>query len=126
MHAGAAGDHVLRAAAQRLQRAVRPSDVVARVGGDEFVVVLAALGGGGGDDDAPEQAVEGVAARVLRELCRPVEVNGVEIEISASVGVAVAPGDADVDVLLASADAAMYQVKRAGGAGHRITIVDRG
>lgn len=71
------------------------------------------------------------AARTMRltlddasSLSRPVEVNGVAIAIAASIGVAIAPPDTDLDVLLASADAAMYEATPAGGAGHRITLVD--
>ena len=115
-HGHATGDHVLQAAARRMERAVRPSDAVARIGGDEFVVVLADEPGSGGDHRA---VAEQVADRVLRELCRPVRVNEVDIDLAASIGIAVAAehgdGRTDVDGLLAAADAAMYVAKRAGG-----------
>jgi diguanylate cyclase len=90
-----------------------------RVGGDEFVVVLPAVDGTLDID----LMVGSIADRILRELTRPIEVNGVEIRISASIGIAISPDGGDVDALVASADAAMYDVKRSGGSGHHVTIV---
>ena len=102
----AAGDRVLIEVAARLRAAVRSSDVVARVGGDEFCVLLDHL------DDPCD--VEQLIGRVRAALARPVDVHGDAVSIGGSVGIAIAdPGD-PLDALVARADAAMYRDKEAG------------
>ena len=102
-----AGDEVLRAAAQRLLQAVRKSDTVARMGGDEFVVLLSGLRN-------PRMAEE-IAANIVAALAVPVLFAGGEVPVSASVGVCTAfAADLDVDLLLRNADAALYQAKARG------------
>jgi diguanylate cyclase (GGDEF)-like protein/PAS domain S-box-containing protein len=105
----AAGDELLVALAPRLRDAVRPSDTVARFGGDEFVVVCDGLEG-------PEAAVA-VAERLSRAVAEPVALRSGEHVIGASIGIAIAgPGRDTPESLLRDADAAMYRVKeRAGG-----------
>jgi diguanylate cyclase (GGDEF)-like protein len=107
-HGHAAGDELLRVTVERLRASVRPSDAVARIGGDEFVVLL--------DDLSSEAEAEGVAARVLRNLCLPCPVaSGVVLRPSASIGLALASPDvSEADVLLSHADAAMYKAKQRG------------
>jgi len=103
------GDAVLVATAHRLRACCRGDDIVARVGGDEFVVVALNL--------APH-LVEQVAARFLAAMRQPVHANGLEIETSASIGTAT--GDAhevDVHELIRRADEAMY-VAKTSGLGH--------
>jgi len=97
------GDQLLRAAAGRIRRAVRESDVVARVGGDEFAVVL----------PGASRAMAGeVADRIRETLEEEFTVSGATVDIDASIGIAIHPDHAtDVDTLLQRADLAMYKAK---------------
>jgi diguanylate cyclase (GGDEF)-like protein len=108
-HGHSAGNEFLRAATQRMRAALRPTDRLARIGGDEFVALLEEI-------VAPQDA-EHVAHRLHAALAQPFEIGGREIATSASIGVACC-GDAEraVDALLSEADAAMYEAKRRGRA----------
>ncbi len=111
----AAGDLVLREVASRLETTVRPTDTVARFGGDEFAVLL------DGVEDTQEAA--DVAGRVLRSLERHVEIDGKEVFPRASVGICMADREHDVpdaEELLRNADVAMYMAKRDTKGGYRI------
>lgn len=106
-HGHAAGDALLRHAAARMREAVRAHELVARVGGDEFVVVAEA------DHDRDDFA--SLAARLNASLARPVEVDGIRLQTSASIGIAIYPQHAEqATELLARADRAMYEAKAAG------------
>ncbi len=101
------GDEVLRVTANRLMQAVRKSDTVARMGGDEFVVLLPDL------DDPP--LVEGIAAKIVKSLAEPVLFAGREIPVSVSVGVCTsAASGLDEEALLRCADDALYRAKAKG------------
>ena len=102
-----AGDELLARAAERLRRCVRKSDVVGRLGGDEFTVILPELA-------EPEHA--SIAARhLIAELSEPFRLKAGEAFVSASVGIALFPDDADkADDLLRNADLAMYNAKQSG------------
>ncbi|MFN8168616.1 MAG: PAS domain S-box protein [Candidatus Nanopelagicales bacterium] len=102
----AAGDALLRAVASRLSASVRGSDLVARVGGDEFVVLL--------DDVAGADEAEAIAEQVRRTVSRPVAFDGRSLEPTLSIGVLVARTGDDVDVVLRRADEALYAAKAAG------------
>jgi diguanylate cyclase (GGDEF)-like protein len=105
LHGHDTGDAVLRATANRLCAIARTADIVARVGGDEFVVVEES--DGAGDDDLP--------ARLERALALPIEITPtLTVTCPASIGRAdtIACGY-DAIALLTAADAAMYEVKRA-------------
>jgi diguanylate cyclase (GGDEF)-like protein/PAS domain S-box-containing protein len=110
----AAGDVVLREVARQLMTAVRPTDTVARFGGDEFAVLL------DGVEDSPEAA--DIAERVLRALEQAVEVDGKEVFPRASVGICLADegASADAEELLRNADVAMYRAKRDSKGGYRV------
>jgi diguanylate cyclase (GGDEF)-like protein/PAS domain S-box-containing protein len=100
------GDEVLREMSRRLTGILRESDTVARVGGDEFVVVLS---------HAQPGDLALVTAKMMSELCSPVNCEGQELRITASIGVASYPGDAEDPLkLLSQADAAMYHAKSRG------------
>ena len=106
----AAGDQLLVDVARRITGELRAGDTAGRVGGDEFLVLL--------DDVATAEAALNVARRVDARLRDPYEFGGHRYVVTASVGVAVSPGPgglATADAVVAAADAAMYDAKRAGG-----------
>jgi diguanylate cyclase (GGDEF)-like protein/PAS domain S-box-containing protein len=114
----AAGDEVLRTVGRRLERAVRQHDLVARIGGDEFVVVCAQL--------FEAAALVPLAERIATSLRHPISLpcrDGVpdaSVQVGASIGMAVARrGSCTADELLASADAALYEAKASGRGGWR-------
>ncbi len=101
----AAGDELLRLVAGRLRDTARDVDMVARIGGDEFVVVI------DGDEEANGHRL---GERLCVALDAPFVLSGRPVEVSASVGVAAGvTGDGGSD-LLSAADGAMYSAKRTG------------
>jgi diguanylate cyclase (GGDEF)-like protein/PAS domain S-box-containing protein len=117
----AAGDAVLVETARRLRRAGREDDTVARVGGDEFVIVIEPWSRNESRSVSDRVLSLAVADRVVRELRRPIVVEGVRHEVSLSIGITYpsllalesgsAPTSADI---LNEADMAMYHAKRLG------------
>ena len=104
----AAGDVVLRAVADRLRAAVRPSDTVGRLGGDEFVVIC--------EDGVAVWEATVLGERLIRTLEESFEVEGGEVFVTVSVGIAIAEPATSADELLRDADVAMYQAKQRGRA----------
>lgn len=103
----ARGDEALQLVARRLAAAVRASDSVSRHGGDEFLVLLS--------DIAQSAEAEAIAAKILTAIASPCRIGGKDLRLSASAGIALYPRDGvDARGLIRSADAAMYQAKRAG------------
>jgi len=103
-----AGDDILREIAERLTRALREVDTVARVGGDEFVLLVGMAPG--------SESAEAVARRALQALADPMPAGEETIHMRASIGIALFPDDgSDIDTLLSRADHAMYQAKHRGG-----------
>jgi diguanylate cyclase (GGDEF)-like protein len=102
------GDEVLVELALRLVAQMRAEDVVARIGGDEFVAVF-------GDLSDPLAAAPRMAERLQRIVAEPVTVNGKGLHMTLSVGIAVVQGpDCQSDEVIAQADAAMYSFKKTG------------
>ena len=98
------GDKVLQHVAAAIQSSVRRTDIVARIGGDEFVVVLPGMG------DRSE-AVH-VADTIVAAIAGPVTIDGEILTVGSSLGISICPLDgADADTLLKISDESMYQVK---------------
>lgn len=104
-HGHAAGDELLRIVARRLALASRETDTVARYAGDEFVIVCPDL-------HAPPNLAP-IVARAEASVSQPASILGLEITPRISLGYALATDADDADALIARADAAMYEVKRA-------------
>jgi diguanylate cyclase (GGDEF)-like protein len=108
-----AGDRLLKQIADHLLSHFRPTDTVARIGGDEFVVVV--------EDLYSEEAAVSAAQKLLHSLCRTFDLEGHAVTIGASIGVAVVPRCSNVpEELLTMADREMYAVKRSGGGGVKL------
>jgi diguanylate cyclase (GGDEF)-like protein/PAS domain S-box-containing protein len=110
----AQGDAVLKATAAKLQSVVRPSDTVARMGGDEFAVLC--------EDMKGEAGAVVVAERLCTALQEPIPLEPEPLVISASIGIAFAQEGDDPDKLMRNADAAMYRVKEGGRGTYEIYL----
>jgi diguanylate cyclase (GGDEF)-like protein/PAS domain S-box-containing protein len=107
------GDQLLIAVSRKLKGCVRPSDTLARIGGDEFTILLEDLKGS-------EEAIR-VAERVCSELREPFYIDNFYIQTSGSIGVAVSSEDYEKgESLLNDADLAMYLAKDQGRARHEV------
>ena len=111
----AAGDRLLAQVACRLGGCVRAEDLVARIGGDEFVILLSRL--------AHAEEPARVAERVLDALARPLQIDSQPLRVGASIGIALYPADGgEIDTLLKHADTAMYEAKESGRNAYRFFL----
>ncbi len=103
----AVGDELLADVAQRLTKVIRKNDVVARIGGDEFLAAI---------QDIPDEEAAMVLANTIRqEIEQPYHLAGNECWISASIGISIFPQHGgDPESLIQSADTAMYEAKNSG------------
>lgn len=104
----AAGDEVLIVVANRLSSNVRPGDMVARIGGDEFVIACPKV--------SSVDSMAELAERLIKSLNRPMQLQGHQYDIGASIGVAfkTPQQNFDPDMLLQNADLALYTSKEKG------------
>ena len=111
-HGHAAGDHVLVEISRRLEASLRPSDLIGRLGGDEFLLVC--------DDVAEADAIADVARRVEAAVAQPVEWKGQRLRVSVSIGIARGDAATTAEQLVRNADLAMYHAKRRGKDRHEL------
>lgn len=103
-----AGDEVLKKIGERLQKIVRKTDIIGRLGGDEFLVIQTFI-------ENKEEALL-LASKVLEYVAKPVKWNNDNLDVHISIGIAIYPNDsADVQGLISNADSAMYSIKQNGG-----------
>jgi len=101
----AAGDHVLREVAKRLESCLRASDTVARLGGDEFGMLLP-------KQTEPSEMVP-LLDKLQAEIEKPIEIDGLPLGIEGSIGIAFYPDNAvEVEELMKHTDVAMYTAKQ--------------
>ncbi len=106
-----AGDAALREVSKRLSKAIRTSDTLARVGGDEFVILISEV------SEHIKEAVELVAQKCLAAFEQPFLINQHACQLGASIGLAVGRQGLAADQLIAAADLAMYKAKMTGVGG---------
>jgi diguanylate cyclase (GGDEF)-like protein/PAS domain S-box-containing protein len=108
----AAGDALLKMAAERILRCIRETDTLSRQGGDEFLIMLTDIAAG----DAATPVVE----KLMAQFHFPFNIEGRELTTTVSIGIALYPDDGeDFDTLLKKADTAMYRAKEAGRNAYR-------
>ena len=106
-----AGDLLIKGCAARLRAAVRETDTIARIGGDEFAIVQTGI-------DQPEGANQ-LCRRLLKSITRPYNLDGHEVLVTASIGVAIASRRSTPERLLQKADIALYRAKEEGRNAYR-------
>jgi len=107
-HGHAAGDEVLKEIAARMVNCVRASDMVVRLGGDEFLVVLV-------HQSSHDAGIQRRLRELQKALTRPVILDGTEFPVTSSIGVAAFPAGGNTpEELIANADQAMYRAKELG------------
>ncbi|WP_255992266.1 sensor domain-containing protein [Chitinolyticbacter albus] len=113
----AAGDQVLLEVTRRMKGCVRVSDMVARVGGDEFIVLLPSV--------VDADAVGRIADKIVEVLKQPIALGQYEAVCTPSIGISLFPDHArDIDALIHDADQAMYQIKTTTRCGYHFHALE--
>jgi diguanylate cyclase (GGDEF)-like protein/PAS domain S-box-containing protein len=115
-HGHGIGDQVLHVFAKRLVGCVRAGDLAARLGGDEFVVLV--------EDALLPQAAEIIARKLIATMDVDIVADGIHVRATTSVGIAYCPFRTSAEVLMAAADAALYDAKKAGRNTCRLVTVE--
>ena len=103
----AAGDKLLEMVSERLRALARETDIVARMGGDEFAILQSGI--------AQPADAGSLARRVIESVSLPYDIDGQQVNIGTSIGIAIGPGDGpNPDVLMRNADLALYRAKEDG------------
>lgn len=102
------GDRLLKLVAEKLQHCVRKSsDVVSRLGGDEFTIILKSI------NDV--EIIKKIASQIIDVLNKPMHLDeNVTVKISSSIGIYIFDDDKDISTIISKADTAMYEAKRNG------------
>ena len=108
----AAGDQLLVDVSSRLRLALRKSDILARIGGDEFVILLEQLGQ---NKQEAQKEISIVAKKVQESLSPKFEIDDLAFQVSCSIGICLIDGETSADSILKYADTAMYSSKLTGG-----------
>lgn len=107
IHGHPVGDSILKSAGKRMNDCLRENDVIARIGGDEFVIIL--------KDIVYKNKAADIAQRLIKVMSDPFIINDVTIQTGTSVGIALCPDDSlNSDALLKKADLALYRAKTDG------------
>lgn len=105
VHGHATGDFILQECARRISDSIRDYDLIARMGGDEFIVALANV-------QYPDDAIQ-IAEKIVATVCQPFLHNNHQFQLGATIGISHYPDDSrDIDLLISHADRAMYQAKK--------------
>ena len=108
-HGHPVGDGVLRIAAKRMAQTISEEDLVARIGGDEFVIVRMK------SSRASGETVQALCEEIIDQINRPMLVNGIECHVGASIGYIISDRvGSSTESLIANADIALYESKRCG------------
>jgi diguanylate cyclase (GGDEF)-like protein/PAS domain S-box-containing protein len=107
-----AGDALLKKIAQRLRPLLRETDVLSRIGGDEFAIIQVG-------EASPRERAIALASKIVDVITQPHEISGNRVSIGTSIGIAMAPKDgSDPDELIKKADLALYRAKSQGRNGY--------
>ncbi|MDQ0253056.1 diguanylate cyclase (GGDEF)-like protein/PAS domain S-box-containing protein [Evansella vedderi] len=111
-----AGDELLKGVVSRINESIREEDLVARIGGDEFIIVF---------EETDRDEIEEIAKRMIENVAYPYMIDETKTNISLSIGISMYPDDGcDKDTLLEHADKAMYYAKSEGKNNYKIYFPD--